>query len=108
MSDLRLIFLSLLTILVTPTAGCVEAPGKEIAVLSNTQESVEIWGRNQVPGAIGPQLSWATDQEIADLAQWHCHEHGRSAQKVSEHRAGGARNVLFRCIAGYEVSPIPQ
>ena len=79
-------------------AGCIEPPGKEIEVLSSTPESIEIWGRNQVPNAIGPQRPWATDQQIAALAQWHCSKTGRDAQKTSERTMGGARNASFRCV----------
>jgi hypothetical protein len=109
MSALRPIILPLLVFFGSHAAGCVTPPpGSEIEVLSTTPASIEIWGRNQIPNAIGPQLPWATDQQIADLAQWHCRENGRDAQKVSQRTAGGARNVLFRCVAGYEVSPTPQ
>jgi hypothetical protein len=90
--------LFLLVIIGGLASGCIEPPGKEIEVLSSTPESVEIWGRNQIPNAIGPQLSWATDQQIADLAQSHCHENGRDAHKVLQRTAGGARIVLFDCV----------
>jgi hypothetical protein len=109
MSALRPITLPLLAVFGSHAAGCVAPPpGSEIAVLSTTPTSIEIWGRNQVPDAIGPQPPWATDQQIADLARWHCREHGRNAQKVSQRTVAGARHVLFRCVAGYEVSPPPQ
>jgi hypothetical protein len=109
MSALRPITWPFLLIFGSHAAGCVApAPGSEIEVLSTTPASIEIWGRNQIPNAIGPQLPWATDQQIADLAQWHCRENGRDAQKVSQRTVAGARNVLFRCVAGYEFSPTPQ
>lgn len=69
MSALRPITLPFLAIFGSHAAGCVAPPpGSEIAVLSTTPASIEIWGRNQVPDAIGPQPPWATDQQIADLA----------------------------------------
>jgi hypothetical protein len=106
MSALRPITLPLLVIFGSHAAGCITPPpGSEIEVLSATPTSIEIWGRNQIPNAIGPQPPGATDQQIADLAEWHCRENGRHALKVSQRTAGAARNVLFRCIAGYEVSP---
>jgi hypothetical protein len=99
MSALRPIALSFLVIFGTHAAGCVApTPGSEIEVLSTTPASIEIWARNQFPNAIGPQPPWATDQQIAALAQWHCRKSGRDAQKVSERTMGGARNVLFHCV----------
>jgi len=99
MSALRPIALPLLVIFGSHAAGCVApTPGSEIEVLSTTPASIEIWARNQIPNAIGPQPPWATDEQIAALAQWHCSKYGRDAQKVSERTMGGARNVLFRCV----------
>jgi hypothetical protein len=99
MMALRPIALPFLVILGSHAAGCVApTPGSEIEVLSTTSESIEIWARNQIPNAVGPQPTWATDEQIAALAQWHCRKNGRDAQKVSEHAMGGARNVLFRCV----------
>lgn len=99
MSALRPITLPFLVIFGSHAAGCVTPPpGSEIEVLSATPASIEIWGRNQIPNAIGPQLPWATDQQIADLAQSHCRENGHDAQKVSQRTMGGARNVSFRCV----------
>lgn len=99
MSALRPIALSFLVIFGSHAAGCVApTPGSEIEVLSTTPASIEIWARNQIPNAIGPQPPWATDEQIAALAQWHCRKNGRDAQKVSERTMGGARNVLFRCV----------
>jgi len=99
MSELRPIILPFLVIFGSCAAGCVApTPGSEIEVLSTTPESIEIWGRNETPNAIGPQRPWATDEQIAALAQWHCSKNGRDAQKVSERTMGSARNVLFRCV----------
>jgi hypothetical protein len=96
---LRPIALPFLVIFGSHAAGCVApTPGSEIEVLSTTPASIEIWARNQIPNAIGPQRPWATDQQIAALAQWHCSKTGRDAQKASERTMGGARNVLFRCV----------
>lgn len=98
MSALRPITLPFLVIFGSHAAGCVPSPGSEIEVLSTTPESIEIWGRNQIPNAIGPQIPGATDQQIEDLAQSHCRENRRDAHKVLQRTAGGARNVLFRCV----------
>lgn len=99
MGALRPITLPFLVIFGSHAAGCVTPPpGSEIEVLSTTPTSIEIWGRNQIPNAIGPQMPWATEQQIADLAQWHCHEHRRDAQMVSERTSGAARIVTFRCV----------
>jgi hypothetical protein len=99
MSALRPIALPFLVIFGSHVAGCVApTPGSEIEVLSTTPESIEIWARNKIPDAIGPQPPWATDEQIAALAQWHCRKNERDAQKASEHTMGGARNVLFRCV----------
>jgi hypothetical protein len=108
MGTLRPIALPFLMIFGSHAAGCVApTPGSEIEVLSTTPASIEIWARNQIPNAIGPQRPWATDEQIAALAQWHCRKNERDAQKVSEHTMGGARNVLFRCLESHSPLSMP-
>ena len=85
----------------------VEPPGYELAIVSSSPEAIEVWGRSQVPNAIGPKVSWASDQEIEDVAQRHCREHGRIAFRVSVRRTLWGmydRIMEFHCIAGYEIS----
>lgn len=90
-------------------AACSSQPpaGSEIGIVSATPASVEVFGRSPIPGAIGSEIPWVTDQ-IADLAQSHCAKYGKDARKLSQRDVPGARYVLFDCVPSTSTEPLPE